>query len=261
MPCPSAYPLVATRARWCRHLTAVPQAPQPTSMLARYVLTLGLCLGFCLSLTACATVPTRPERPLIVQLAISGSQGKCDWSLRQEPDDQPDLAALGSSQWPRTIPRPQSQKGARNQPLLAYGTSIHTQWTKTGRHLCLTLHKRQSVFITGVPPVAVVQIAPDGPLSHVTALASDPAISRLILQITPTSGSAQNLDLDLSQGRAEAHIAPPSPGQRTDFLMMAVDQGGASQAQRALTLISSQPNRPTRVMVQGRTLTIQADRP
>lgn len=224
-------------------------------MSTRLALSLGLALG----LSACATAPKVLERPLVVQLAVSGSQGECDWSLRQEPDYQPDKASLGSIYWPRLVPRPPRERGPRTQPLLAYGSTSATYWTATRRNICLTLHRRHTIFIEGIPPVVVIDIAPNETGAKITTRASDPSITRIVLQLTTPTQAPQTFDFDLSQGQDEANFAPPPPGAWTVFRLMAVERGGEAQAARALNLLQEAPKGRNLVKLEGRRLVITQD--
>ena len=134
-----------------------------------------------------------------------------------------------------------------------------TFWSATGRTICLTLHRRPTVFIEGIPPVVVVEIAPNETAAKITARASDPSITRIVLEVTTVQDAPQTFDLDLSQGRDEANCAHPAPGAWTDFRLMAVERGGEAQAARAFDLLKEAPQGGGLVKLEGRRLIITQD--
>lgn len=256
-------------------------------MSARLALGLGLALG----LTACATSAPLSDGPQIVQLSLSATPEPCDWSGQYEPLDVPDQWAIGATYWPHTMPRPSTRDPNATAPLAFYGSVTQFTASETSPIVCLRLYKRPSLSHTGIAPVAVIAIVPEGDTAHVSALRIDRKISHLDLglaslgtaptievsmvggrfverpsparqvgatdQPTPVEATTQTLSLDMSKGRAEARIKSLPYNQLTRVALAAHQARSPVEARDTLnTLIGSRLNGATEARFENQDLGI-----
>jgi hypothetical protein len=235
-------------------------------MSARLALALSLSLG----LAACATTAPPPDRLQIVQLSLSAKPEPCDWSGHYEPTNVPDQFSLGATYWPHTMPRSRPWNRKAQGPLTLYGTNTLFLASETSPVICLRLFKRASAFVTGIGPVAVVEILPDGDTARVTAVRLDKSLKHLELgfrtsasvqtvslemiggrfvetsptaenptQIAPDNTQIHSLSLDVSSGRKEGRLPRLSFTHSTIMALVATETTSHDAGQQALkTLLS-----------------------
>ncbi|MNU43157.1 hypothetical protein D3C71_319340 [compost metagenome] len=196
-------------------------------------------------LASCATRPPAQERPNLVQLSVAYSDGPCDWSLMQDVNNPPATSgALGAAYWPHTVPVASRSRPSRSAPLLAYGTDTSFSWpSQPNERLCLTLHKRASVWQEGVPPVVTLEMFQGPAEAEVHALTSSSSLSSAVVMLKSVHPgpdlAPRRMDLALREGRAEGRFAPPLNGQWLGVTVVVTEAGGEGQTERALELLTT----------------------
>lgn len=206
------------------------------------------CAGLMLTATfisSCATRPPAPVKPYLVQLSVAYSDGPCDWSLMQDVNNRPATSgALGAAYWPHTVPVASQSKRTRSAPLLAYGTDTAFAWpSQPDERVCLTLHKRASVWQEGVPPVLTLELSPSPTGAEVHAQTSSSMLSSAVVTLKSVRPGPdlppRRMDLTLHEGRAESGFHRPADASRFQVIVVATEVGGESQTERALELLST----------------------
>lgn len=192
----------------------------------------------------CATrpPPPPPERPYLVQLSVAYSDGPCDWSIMQDVNNRPATSGgLGAAYWPHTVPVASRSKRTRSAPLLAYGADTAFAWPT--QRLCLTLHKRASVWQEGVPPVLTLELSPSPTGAEVHARTSSSTLSSAVVTLKSIRPGPdlppRRMDLALHEGRAEGDFDRPAEASRFQVIVVATETGGEGQTERALELLST----------------------
>lgn len=208
-------------------------------------------------LASCATRPPAAEKPYLVQLSASPSDGACDWSILQDVNEPPigGYLSLGSVEWPRVVPA--AAAGWRrmgNAPLQAFGARTGFQWSGRERSICLPLYKRTSIRQEGVPPILTLELRPEGAETRALAQTSNPALAKATVLIQPRVGSdvaPRRLDLSFRDGHAEGSFRTPPNGQWLHATVVATETGGDAQTERALGLMSSSENGGVHIVREG----------
>lgn len=205
------------------------------------------CAGLILAtaIGACATRPPAPEKPYLVQLSGAYSDGPCDWSLMQDVNNRPAMSGmLGAAYWPHTAPVASRSKRTRSAPLLAYGTDTAFAWpSQPNERLCLTLHKRASVWHEGVPPVLTLEMSQSPIKAEVHALTSSSTLSSVVVTLKSIRSGPdlppRRMDFALREGRAESGFDRPADASWFQVIVVATEAGGEGQTERVLELLST----------------------
>lgn len=212
-------------------------------------------------ISGCATRPPAPEKPYLVQLSATPSDGACDWSVLQDVNEPPigGYLSLGSAQWPRVVPvAMRGWRRVRDAPLQAFGADTGFQWSSRGRSICLPLYKRTSFRQEGVPPVLTLELRPEGDETRALALTSNPAFAKVTVLIqgsqTGSDVAPQRLDLDFRDGHAEGRFITPSNGQWLRATVVATEISGEAQTERAVKLMSIPASGGSLVVREGSNL-------
>ncbi|WP_296176157.1 hypothetical protein [uncultured Brevundimonas sp.] len=209
-------------------------------------------------LASCATRPPAQEKPYLVQLSATPSDGSCDWSLLQDVSQPPvgGYLSLGSAEWPRAVPV-DAAGGRRigNAPLQTFGAKTGFQWSSKERSICLPLSKRTSVWQEGVPPILTLELRPEGAETRALALTSNLALAKVTVLIQASQAGSDfaphRLDLDFRDGRAEARFLTPPNGQWLSTTVVATEIGGEAQTERAVVLVSTPESGGSLIVREG----------
>lgn len=218
------------------------------------------CAGLILAtaIGACATRPPAPEKPYLVQLSATPSDGPCNWSILQDVNEPPigGHLSLGSAEWPRMVPIPASSwRRVHNVPLQAFGAHTGFQWSSRGRSICLPLYKRTSIQQDGVPPILTLELRTDGAEAHVVGQTPDSALAKVTILAQPTQAGSdfapQRLDLSFRDGRADGRFIAPPNGEWLRVTVVATETSGERQTERALELMSSSASGGSLIVREG----------
>lgn len=219
-------------------------------------------------ISGCATRPPAPEKPYLVQLSATPSDGACDWSLLQDVNEPPieGYLSLGSAQWPRVVPvAMRGWRRVRDAPLQAFGSDTGFQWSNRGRSICLPLYKRTSIRQEGVPPVLTLELRPEGDETRALALTSNPAFAKVTVLIQGSQAGSdvapQRLDLDFRDGRTEGRFVTPANGQWLRATVVATETGGEAQTERAVELLATSENGGRLIVRKGSSLVVRPSWP
>lgn len=196
-------------------------------------------------LASCATRPPAPEKPNLVQLSVAYSDGPCDWGLMQDVNNRPATSgALGAAYWPHTVPVASQSRRARSVPLLAYGTDTSFGWpSQPNERLCLTLHKRASVWQEGVPPVLTLELFQGPAEAEVHVQTPRSTLSSAVVMLKSVHPGPdlppKRMDFALHERRAEEGFASPLSGQWLGVTVVVTEVGGEGQTERALELLTT----------------------
>lgn len=205
-----------------------------------------VCIGLILATAivgGCATRPPAPERPYIVQLSVSYSDGHCDWSLMQDVNSRPMLSGpLGGVWWPHTVPIGRKAWRAREAPLLAFGSTAGSLTFRANETVCLPLYKRAVVRQDGaLPPVVGLSLVSEGAHTRVLGQTFDANLIRASIVIHPYKPRGdfhpQRLDLLFHDGQAEGRLPPLPLGQSALITVVATVAGGETQTDRAMNVL------------------------
>ncbi len=194
-------------------------------------------------ISGCATRPPVPEKPNLVQLSVVYSDGPCDWGLMQDVNNRPATSgALGATYWPHTVPVASRSERTRSAPLLAYGTDTSFSWlSQPNERLCLTLHKRVSVWQEGVPPVLTLEVLQGPAEAEVHVQTASSTLSSAVVMLKSVHPGPElpprRMDFALHEGRAEGGFASPLNGQWLGVTVVVTEAGGEDQTERALELL------------------------
>lgn len=192
----------------------------------------------------CATRPPATQRPYIVQLSVSYSDGPCDWSLMQDVNIRPISGGpLGGAWWPPVVPVARKAWRTREAPLLAFGATAGSLTFKADETVCLPLYKRAQVRQEGVlPPVLGLSLTPDGAHTRVLGQSFDPGLAGASIMIHPYKPRGdfppQRLDLQFHDGQAEGQLPPLPLGQSALITVVATMAGGETQTNRAVDVLA-----------------------
>lgn len=194
--------------------------------------------------SGCATRPPAPEKPYLVQLSVAYSDGPCDWSLMQDVNNRPMMGGgLGAAYWPHTVPIASSRR-TRTAPLAAYGTDTQLVWpSQPIERLCLTLHKRASVWQEGVPPALMLEISRGSAAAEIQARTSSSTLASAVVVLRSDRPNpdfpSRRIDLALHDGRAEGRFNLLPDASWVRVFVVATEVGGEGQTERALELLST----------------------
>lgn len=194
-------------------------------------------------MSGCATRPPATQRPHIVQLSVTYSDGPCDWSLMQDVNVRPTLSGpLGGAWWPHMVPVAKSWR-AREAPLLAFGATAGSLTLKANETVCLPLYKRAAVRSEGAhPPVLGLSLTTDGAHTRVLGQSFDAGLAGASIMIHPYRTRAnfppQRLDLQFHDGQAEGLLPPLPLDQSALITVVATMAGGETQTDRAMDVLA-----------------------
>lgn len=192
----------------------------------------------------CATRPSVIERPHVVQLSVSYSEGPCDWNLMQDVNTRPmSSGPLGGAWWPHTVPLARESWRVHEAPLLAFGATAGSLTFKASDIVCLPLYERLAVkHESSPPPILGLSLAADGAHTRVLGQSFDPGLTGASIIIHPyrprSDFAPQRLDLQFHGGQAEGLLPPLPLAQSALITVVATRAGGEPQTERAVDLLT-----------------------